>query len=66
MHIVHLLPELNQGGIETIVLSLNREFAKLGHQSTVISNGGSLGDAEHKINLEKTLRQSINLALRNR
>ncbi|RKX47718.1 MAG: glycosyl transferase [Verrucomicrobia bacterium] len=44
MHIVHLLPELHQGGVETIVLSLNRELVKRGHQSTVISNGGSLAD----------------------
>ncbi len=42
MHIVHLLPELNQGGVETIVLSLNRELVGRGHQSTVISNGGTL------------------------
>lgn len=42
MHLVHLLPELNQGGVETIVLSLNRELIKRGHRSTVISNGGKL------------------------
>ena len=42
MHIVQLLPELNQGGVETIVLGLNRELVKLGHQSTVVSNGGKL------------------------
>jgi len=44
MHIAHLLPELNQGGVETIVLSLNRELVKRGHQSTVISNGGTLAN----------------------
>jgi len=42
MHIVQILPELNQGGVETVVLDLNRELVKLGHQSTVISSGGKL------------------------
>jgi glycosyltransferase involved in cell wall biosynthesis len=42
MHIVHILPELEQGGVETVVLELNRELIKAGHQSTVISNGGKL------------------------
>jgi glycosyltransferase involved in cell wall biosynthesis len=42
MHIVQLLPELKQGGVETIVLSLNRELVKRGHRSTVISKGGDL------------------------
>ncbi len=42
MHIVQILPELNQGGVETIVLSLNRELVKRGHQSTIISAGGTL------------------------
>jgi glycosyltransferase involved in cell wall biosynthesis len=40
MHIVHLLPELHQGGVETVVLCLNRELVRDGHQSTVISAGG--------------------------
>lgn len=44
MHITQLVPELNQGGVETIVLSLNRELVKQGHQSTVISNGGKWVD----------------------
>ena len=41
MHIVQLLPELNQGGVERGVVELNRELVKRGHQSTVISAGGS-------------------------
>jgi glycosyltransferase involved in cell wall biosynthesis len=40
MHIVQLLPELRQGGVETVVLCLNRELVREGHQSTVISAGG--------------------------
>lgn len=44
MHIVQLIPELNQGGVEAVVLNLNRELVKRGHQSTVISNGGKLAD----------------------
>ena len=41
MHIVQLLPELNQGGVERGVVELSRELVKRGHQSTVISAGGS-------------------------
>ena len=41
MHIVQILPELNQGGVERGVVEINREFVKRGHQSTVISAGGS-------------------------
>jgi glycosyltransferase involved in cell wall biosynthesis len=40
MHIVQLLPELNQGGVERGVVELNRELVNRGHQSTVISLGG--------------------------
>ena len=42
MHIVQLLPELNQGGVERGTVELNRELVKRGHQSTVISAGGIL------------------------
>jgi len=41
MHIVQLLPELNQGGVERGTVELSRELVKRGHQSTVISAGGS-------------------------
>lgn len=40
MHIVQILPELNQGGVERGTIELNRELVKRGHQSTVISAGG--------------------------
>ena len=42
MHVVHLLPELNQGDVETVVAALNRQLVLAGHQSTVISAGGRL------------------------
>lgn len=42
MHIVQILPELNQGGVERGVVEFSRELVKRGHQSTVISAGGSL------------------------
>jgi glycosyltransferase involved in cell wall biosynthesis len=42
MHIVQLLPELNQGGVERGTVELNRELVKRGHHSTVISTGGRL------------------------
>ncbi|MCU0858853.1 MAG: glycosyltransferase family 4 protein [Pontiellaceae bacterium] len=41
MHIVQILPELNQGGVERGTVELSRELVKRGHQSTVISAGGS-------------------------
>lgn len=42
MHIVQLLPELNQGGVERGTVELSRELVKRGHRSTVISAGGKL------------------------
>jgi len=42
MHVVQLLPELNQGGVERGVVEFNRELVRRGHQSTVISAGGQL------------------------
>lgn len=42
MHIVQILPELTQGGVERYVIELSRELVRLGHSCTVISAGGSL------------------------
>lgn len=42
MHIVQVVPELNQGGVERGVVEFSRELIKRGHQSTVISAGGKL------------------------
>ncbi len=42
MHIVQILPELNQGGVERGTVEFSRELVKRGHQSTVISKGGEL------------------------
>lgn len=42
MHIVQILPELNQGGVERGTVEFNRELVRLGHRSTVISAGGAL------------------------
>jgi glycosyltransferase involved in cell wall biosynthesis len=42
MHIVQILPELNQGGVERCAVGLSRELVRRGHQSTVISAGGTL------------------------
>lgn len=58
MKILQLLPELNSGGVERGVVELNREFAKLGIESHVGSNGGKLietihsdGGTHHSINV---------------
>jgi len=42
MKILQLLPELNEGGVERGVVELNREFARRGMESLVISSGGKL------------------------
>ncbi len=42
MHIVQILPELNQGGVERGTVELSRELVARGHRSTVISAGGAL------------------------
>jgi len=42
MHIVQLLPELNEGGVERGTVEISRELVKRGYQSTVISSGGRL------------------------
>ncbi|AKJ64444.1 glycosyltransferase family 4 protein [Kiritimatiella glycovorans] len=42
MHVVQLVPELNQGGVERGVVEFSRELVKLGHRSTVLSAGGRL------------------------
>ncbi len=44
MHIVQILPELNQGGVERGVVEFSRELVKRGHTSTVISAGGKLSE----------------------
>lgn len=45
MHLVQILPELNQGGVERGTVELNRELVRRGIQSSVISRGGSLVSA---------------------
>lgn len=48
MHIVQVLPELNQGGVERGTVEMNRELVKRGHISTVISAGGVLAEQIEK------------------
>ena len=42
MKVIQLLPELKIGGVERGTLDLSQHLSKLGHESAVISNGGSL------------------------
>jgi len=49
LRIIQFLPELNEGGVERGVVELNREYAKKGIESFVISNGGKL---ESQIDLD--------------
>ena len=45
MHIVQILPALDEGGVERGTVELNREFVKRGVTSTVVSSGGRLVEA---------------------
>jgi glycosyltransferase involved in cell wall biosynthesis len=42
MKIMHILPELEEGGVERIVPMLANEESRLGHEVYVVSNGGRL------------------------
>lgn len=42
LRIAHLVPNLEEGGVERAVLELNRGMRALGHESVVVSNGGRL------------------------
>jgi glycosyltransferase involved in cell wall biosynthesis len=42
MHILQILPALDEGGVERGAVELNRAFVRRGHASTVISSGGRL------------------------
>lgn len=42
MTVVHLLPALEQGGVESVVIDLNRALVSRGCSSVVISRGGRL------------------------
>ena len=42
MRVVHLLPALEQGGVESVVCELNRILTESGHESIVVSKGGRL------------------------
>ena len=44
MHILQILPALDEGGVERGAVELNREFVRRGHASTVISSGGRLAE----------------------
>lgn len=42
MKVIHLVPALEQGGVETVVCELSRALVEKGWQSVVISKGGRL------------------------
>ena len=42
MKVVHLLPALEQGGVESVVTALNRMLVGRGQESVVVSRGGRL------------------------
>lgn len=42
MKVVHLVPAMEQGGVETVVCALNRAMVRLGWESVVVSSGGRL------------------------
>ena len=42
MHVVQIVPQLNEGGVERGTVELSRELVRHGCGSTVISAGGKL------------------------
>ena len=62
MHIVHLVPEINKGGVENIVCTLNKSIVESGFKSTVISSGGVLVD---KVVEDGGIHYNINLKSKN-
>jgi glycosyltransferase involved in cell wall biosynthesis len=44
MHVVQILPALDEGGVERGTVELSREFVRRGVTSTVISSGGRLAE----------------------
>ncbi len=40
--VIHLVPAMEQGGVETVVCDLNRELVRAGWRSVVMSRGGRL------------------------
>lgn len=42
MHVLQILPALNEGGVERGTVDFNREIVHRGHRSTIISAGGQL------------------------
>ena len=44
MTVVHLVPAMEQGGVESVVCDLNRAAAAAGWRSVVISKGGRLAE----------------------
>ena len=48
MKVLQILPELNAGGVERVVLVISDHLVATGHQSVVVSNGGRLVAALEK------------------
>ena len=44
MTVVHLVPRMEQGGVESVVVNLNRALVSASHKSMVISSGGRLAE----------------------
>lgn len=44
MTIVHLVPRMDQGGVESVVVNLNNAVVAASHHSVVISSGGRLAE----------------------
>ena len=44
MTVIHLVPAMEQGGVETVVCDLNRALVRAGWRSVVVSSGGRLAE----------------------
>jgi glycosyltransferase involved in cell wall biosynthesis len=69
MHILQLLPALNEGGVERGVVEINRELVRRGVRNTVISSGGRLApqidaDGGRHITLDVKSKNLLTVPLR--
>jgi len=69
MHVVQILPALNEGGVERGTVELSRELVERGHRSTVISSGGKLAgqivtDGGEHITLDVKSKNPLSALLR--
>ena len=69
MTVIHLVPAMEQGGVETVVCDLNRALVRAGWRSVVISKGGRLvaqvrGDGGEHLALDLKSKNPLTVLVR--